>query len=86
MNVEVKLIAYIRDQLVSESLPELTADSNLIADGVLDSTALMQIVLWIEDEFDIAVDVEDMTPENFGTVRNMAEYLRNKGPSEVTQG
>ncbi len=86
MNVEAKLIDYIRNTLVSESLPELTADSNLIVDGILDSTALMQIVLWIEDEFDVAVDVEDMTPENFGTVRNMADYLRGKVSNEVTQG
>ncbi len=84
--MEAKLIDYIRNQLVSESLPELKADSNLVVDGVLDSTALMQMVLWIEDEFGIAVDVEDMTPENFGTVRNMADYLRRKVPSEVTQG
>lgn len=86
MSVEAKLIDYIQNELVPGSLPDLAVDSDLVGEGILDSTAFMQMVLWIEENFDHSVDVDDMTPENFGTVRNMADYLRRKAPDQVTQG
>ena len=86
MSVEAKLIDYIQNELVPGSLPDLAVDSDLVGEGILDSTAFMQLVLWIEEQFDHSVDVDDMTPENFGTVRNMADYLRRKAPDQVTQG
>ena len=86
MNVEAKLMDYIQNELVPGLLPDLAVDSDLVGEGVLDSTAFMQMVLWIEEQFGHSVDVEDLTPENFGTVQNMAEYLRRKAPDQVTQG
>ena len=86
MSLETKLIDYIQNELVPGSLPDMTVDSDLVGEGILDSTAFMQMVLWIEEQFDHSVDVDDMTPENFGTVRNMADYLRRKAPDQVTQG
>ncbi len=86
MKVEAKLIDYIQNELVPGPRSDLSVDSDLVAEGVLDSTAFMQMVLWIEEHFDHSVEVDDMTPENFGTVRNMAEYLRKKAPDQVTQG
>ena len=86
MSVEAKLIDYIQNELVPGSLPDLAVDSDLVGEGILDSTAFMQMVLWIEEHFGYSVDVDDMTPENFGTVRNMADYLRRKAPDQVTQG
>lgn len=85
MTLEARLIDYIQNQLVPGSLPDLAVDSDLVGEGVLDSTAFMQMVLWVEEQFGFAVDVEEMTPENFGTVRNMAEYLRRKAPDRVLQ-
>ena len=86
MNVEAKLTEYIQNQLAPGAIPDLAIDSDLVGEGVLDSTAFMQLVLWIEEQFGHSVDVEDLTPENFGTVRNMAEYLRRKAPDQVTKG
>lgn len=83
MSLDAKLIEYIQDQLVPGSLPDLTVDSDLVAEGVLDSTAFMQMVLWFEEQFGVSVEVDEMTPENFGTVRNMAEYLRRKVPDRL---
>ena len=85
MSIEAKLIDYIQNQLVPGALPSLSVDCDLTAEGILDSTAFMQIVLWIEEEFGVAVEVEDMTPEYFGTVRNMAEYLQGKSTDQAME-
>jgi acyl carrier protein len=75
---EEKITGFIVENLAPGSDVKIEPDTNLVEEGVVDSTAFMELVLWFEEAFGVAVDVEDMTPENFGTVRNMAEYVERQ--------
>jgi acyl carrier protein len=69
---------FISKNLASGPDVKIEPDTNLVDESIIDSTAFMELVLWFEEAFGVAVDVEDMTPENFGTVRNMAEYIERQ--------
>ena len=71
-----KIKDYIASQLVPDSKVEIGMDTSLVDEVSLDSTALMQMVLWIEDSFAVTVETEDMTAENFGSVGNIAAYVQ----------
>jgi len=43
--------------------------------GLLDSAAIMELIVWFEIRFDVSIDQADLTIENFGTVDAMMEYL-----------
>jgi D-alanine--poly(phosphoribitol) ligase subunit 2 len=43
--------------------------------GFLDSAGLMELMLWYETHFDLTIDQDDFTLENFGTVNAMLDYL-----------
>ncbi len=43
--------------------------------GLLDSAAIMELIVWLETRFDIEIDQADLTLENFGTVDAMVEYV-----------
>lgn len=55
--------------------PELGDDEVLPATGLLDSAAIMALILWYEDEFQASTDDEDLTLDNFGTINLMVDYL-----------
>lgn len=76
MSPEEQIRNYIAKELAPDSKVEISADTSLIDEVSLDSTALMQMVLWIEDNFGVSVETEDMTAENFATVRNIAAYVQ----------
>ena len=42
--------------------------------GQLDSPALMELIIWFENEFGLEIDQDQLTMENFGTVNAMASY------------
>jgi acyl carrier protein len=46
--------------------------------GMLDSAAILELILWVEHEFDLEIDQEDLSPDNFGTIRKMAEYIEGR--------
>jgi acyl carrier protein len=46
--------------------------------GLLDSAAIMELIVWYEDRYGLAIDQDDLTIENFGTVNAMADYLARR--------
>ena len=51
---------------------------DLINTGVLDSLAVMQIILFIEERFSIKVADDEVLPENFRTVNRIDEFVAHK--------
>ena len=52
----------------------LAMDASIPDTGLLDSPALMELLVWYEAEFDLDIPQEDITVEHFGTIDSMAEY------------
>ncbi len=47
----------------------------LIDDGVLDSFDIIQVVMTLNETFDIDINVEELEPENFNTVEAMMALI-----------
>jgi acyl carrier protein len=74
--VEMKIRGYILENLLFSSDPaELPNDDSLLERGVIDSTGVLEIILFLESEFDIEVKASEMLPENFDTVNNMVRFV-----------
>jgi acyl carrier protein len=54
---------------------ELRFDQEIPSSGYLDSAAIMELVLWLEAEFDLMIPQEDLTLANLGTVDAMVVYI-----------
>jgi acyl carrier protein len=55
-------------------------DEEIPATGLLDSAALMELVMWFESTYGLSIDQAEITMENFGTINAMASYWqRNSG-------
>lgn len=46
--------------------------------GIIDSTGISELIFFLEEEFAIAVEVEEMIPENFGSVMNVTKHVESK--------
>lgn len=53
-------------------------DTSFMEEHVLDSTGFIELITFIEETFGIAVDDEDMLPENFDSLANIEAYLARK--------
>jgi acyl carrier protein len=57
---------------------QLTVDYPLIERGVLDSLGIMHLVSFVEAEYGIIVEDEDLVPAHFGTIAAIAGYVGSK--------
>ncbi len=79
---------YIESEVASASLDgELSPDFPIIENGIVDSLGLFKLVAFVEDEFRVSIDPEEIVFENFATVAAISNLIRNKvakgGDAEV---
>jgi acyl carrier protein len=83
-----KIRRYLLENFLFSTDESALGDSDsLIRSGILDSTGIHELVLFIEEEFDIAIAPEEMTPANFDSVAAVDGFISNKRAGEaVTSG
>ena len=76
--VRAKIRAHIVENLLLGAEQELSDTASLIDAGILDSTGAMELVAFIEAEFAITVDDEELTPENLDSIANICALVERK--------
>ena len=56
----------------------LKDDTSFLDEGIIDSTGILELVSFLEDEFGIAVEDEELIPENLDSIANVTTYLEKK--------
>ncbi|HWF79275.1 MAG TPA: acyl carrier protein [Streptosporangiaceae bacterium] len=73
---------YISRELVQDpALLPLSDDTSLLDSGILDSLSLLQLVVFLEERFQITVGDADLLPQNFASVQTICAYLRAREPA-----
>jgi acyl carrier protein len=78
-SVEFSIKQYICQEIMDpDEIQSITAEQDLIGDGVIDSLGIFLLVEFIENEFGISVDAEEVVLENFSNVRSLANFVAGK--------
>ena len=79
MSVEEKIRAFILENyLFTDDQSELKNDDSFLDHGILDSTGILEIIFFIEDEFKIKIKDEEMTPDNLDAVDKIVAFIHRK--------
>jgi acyl carrier protein len=76
--IEALVRSYIRDNFLFTDNGNLEDDTSFLQEGIVDSTGVLELVMFVEETFDIAVEDEEVVPENFDSVAQLARYVRSK--------
>jgi acyl carrier protein len=68
----------LENYLFTQDTGALGLDESLIGRGIVDSTGILEIVLFIEEELGVKVRDEEMVPENLDSVNRIAAYVQLK--------
>jgi acyl carrier protein len=56
----------------------LADDASLLDAGIVDSTGVLEIITFIETEFSVTVEDQEMLPENLDAVNNIVGFVQKK--------
>jgi acyl carrier protein len=75
---------YISENILfSQSYPYADEDS-LLENGIIDSMNVMELVAFLEETMGIQVEDHEIVPDNFDSVRCLAEYVQRKQTLPLT--
>ncbi len=59
-------------------IAEVRPRDNLLAQGVVDSLAIVKLMLFLEERFPIRISDEDIVPENFRDIESLSRFVQSK--------
>jgi acyl carrier protein len=79
MSIEILIRNFILENfLYSNNGNQLRNDDSFLEHGIVDSTGVVELVMFVEETFDIDVPDEDVVPENFDSVQALVCYIQQK--------
>lgn len=78
-DVEKRLFDYISDSFLT-AIPnvKITPQTSLLGSRIIDSLGILEMIEFLEREFDISVEETEMIPENLDSIDNMSRFIMKK--------
>ena len=81
MSAEEKIRGYILENfLFTDDQSALSNSDSFLEKGLVDSTGILEIITFIEDDFNLSIEDEEMVPENLDSVDNIIAFIAKKQP------
>jgi acyl carrier protein len=79
MQIEVKIREFIAANLLfSQDGFPYADDVSFLQEGIIDSLGVMELVEFVQKNFGVKVDQQEVTPDNFDSVTKLAAFVRRK--------
>ncbi|MFW5908267.1 MAG: acyl carrier protein [Desulfosalsimonas sp.] len=59
-------------------------DTSFLEAGIIDSTGMLELITYLEEEFSIQLDDEELIPENLDSLINLEAFLARKHAAHQT--
>jgi acyl carrier protein len=70
---------FIVDEIImGDRQTRIASEDSLISSGVIDSLALLRLIGFIEERFDVTIEDQEVIPDNFETLSAIESYVSQK--------
>lgn len=77
-NDSSKVREYIVENFLFGEGDSLKEDTSFLEEGIIDSTGILELVMFIEETYGIKIEDDELVPENMDSLKNIAQYLGRK--------
>jgi len=78
MDIKNKIRAFIVENFLFGKDEGLEDETSFLDEGIIDSTGILELVNFMEEEFHVKVEDEELVPENLDSIANVVKYLQKK--------
>jgi acyl carrier protein len=83
MNIEQQLRQFVNETfLFGQGVEAIGADDSFMERGIIDSTGVLELVTFIEEQYRVKLADEDLVPENLDSFRRLTSFVERKLAAE----
>lgn len=68
----------IENLLLGEEEKDFADDQSFLESGLIDSTGILEVIAFLEEEYEITIEDEEMIPDNLDSIDNIVAFLRTR--------
>jgi acyl carrier protein len=76
--IQQKLRNFVTETFLFGDGADLRDDDSFIEKGIIDSTGILQVVDFVEQEFGFQVREEDLLPENLDSINQLTAFIQRE--------
>jgi acyl carrier protein len=76
-DIEQEIRTFITENFLFGRGEPLTDDVPLLG-NIIDSTGVIELIVFVQERFTISVDDEEVMSENFGSLKNVVNFVEKK--------
>ena len=77
MDIKEQIKHFFEENFMTEFDENFGDDDSFLENGIMDSTGVLELVLFLEENFEFKVEDEDIIPENLDSFTNLKKYINS---------
>ena len=77
-----RICEFVREEILLDDSQALDGDTPLLG-GVMDSLGLLQLVAFLEEQYEVEIDDADMVAQHFRTPADISRFVQSKQTASV---
>ena len=78
MDIKSKLREFLKNNFLLGNDSGLNDDDSFMSKGIVDSTGILEVVSFVEQNFGFRVEDEELIPDNLDSINNLVKYITKK--------
>lgn len=77
-SIQPRIRSFISDKFPAARKRVLSDEAPLLESGIIDSLGVLDVVAFLEQTFEIKIQDEELTPDNFGSIYLLSSFVEQK--------
>src|SRR5690348_5252469 len=77
-DIEQQIREFRTNNFIFDPTVQLGLDDSFMENGVVDSTGILEVIMWVESTFGMHVEDSEVLPENFDSIGSLIGYIERK--------
>jgi acyl carrier protein len=76
--VKLTVKKYISETFLFNNAESLLDETSFLESGIIDSTGILELINYLQSQFNLKINDSEMMPENLDSLDNIAQYVTKK--------
>jgi len=78
MSLEKEIRNFIEENFILDGNDNLSSEDSLLEKGIIDSTGVLELVAFIEENYNFKIKDEELVPENLDSIRSITKFIQER--------
>ena len=78
MSIEKEIRKFIEENFILDENDNLSSEDSLLEKGIIDSTGVLELVAFIEENYNFKIKDEELIPENLDSIKSISRFIQER--------